>query len=185
MILLKNFLITIVLISLTSCYNKNEDTIDELYKRTVDIPYSKLVEIAAYIDKYPEAHKLFQDILDKDWILAYKPDAMVTMSSLDNFRVSFIIYFDPSVGAVMGEGKNLGVASPTDALLHEMLHVREITPSIIMKGKNSYPNKHELAVISLERKLYLSMDAVDGRKRPQRYTHSGRMFRASCVTCNY
>lgn len=185
MILLKNFLITVVLISLTSCYNSSKDTLDVLYDRSVDIPYSKLVEIAYYIDRYPESRKLFEDILDKDWVISYKPNAMVTHSMYENFAMSFIIYFDPSVGALMGEGDGLGVASPTDALLHEMLHVRELTPDVLMRKNRSYPNKHELAVISLERKLYHSMDAEDGRKRPQRYTHAGKMFRATCVTCNY
>lgn len=185
MILLKNFLITVIAITCLSCSTRNTDTIDFLFERSVSIPYKVLVNIADYIDTYPAASSLFDDIRDKDWIIAYKPDAMVTVSRYAMSHLSSVIYFDYSVGAVMGEGEDQGVASPTDALLHEMLHVREITPRLMINRGKKYPLRHELAVISLERQLYRSMDSVDDRKRPQRYTHSGTTFRATCVTCNY
>ena len=82
------------------------------------------------------------------------------------------------------------IASPADALLHELLHTHN---SMLVKGEEfiaqggmnnvMYPYKLEYAVIGVERKLYAKMSHQDNLKRPQRREHTGRTVKANCPTC--
>ncbi len=81
------------------------------------------------------------------------------------------------------------IASPADALLHELLHTHSMLVRseefIAQGGMNNvmYPYKHEYAVIGAERQLYASMSTQDKIKRPQRREHTGRTVKANCPTC--
>jgi hypothetical protein len=81
------------------------------------------------------------------------------------------------------------IASPADALLHELLHAHSMlvdTAQFIDEGGMNnvlYPYEHEYAVIDAERKLYASMSRRDDIKRPQRTDHTGRTVLARCPIC--
>ena len=87
------------------------------------------------------------------------------------------------------KGNPVCVASPADALLHELLHVHSMLVKseefISQGGMNNvlYPYQHEYQVIDKERALYAGMSVHDKLKRPQRREHSGRLIRAACATC--
>ena len=77
------------------------------------------------------------------------------------------------------------IASPADALLHELLHTHSMLVKseefIAQGGMNNviYPYEHEYSVIGKERKLYASMSSQDDIKRPQRREHTGRTVKAN------
>lgn len=81
------------------------------------------------------------------------------------------------------------VASPADALLHELLHVQVAlqNPKQFLQegGLNGvvYPYKHEHRIIQKENQLYQAMTKHDGFNRPIRRSHVGRYSAAQCVTC--
>ena len=175
----KIFLITAVL-AVMSCSEVPKSTYDDLRSRSAGIEDHILLEVATYIDNYRAASELYKSLANKDWVVVYRPNVAETLSRYDKtLSIHSIIYFDPSVGAVM----ETGIASPADVLLHEMLHVREVTEKEM--ALRVYPTEHELYVISLERELYHSMNTEDGLTRPQRHAHTGILYRAACATCPY
>ena len=163
----KIFLITAVL-AVMSCSEVPKSTYDDLRSRSAGIEDHILLEVATYIDNYRAASELYKSLANKDWVVVYRPNVAETLSRYDKtLSIHSIIYFDPSVGAVM----ETGITSPADVLLHEMLHVREVTEKEM--ALRVYPTEHELYVISLERELYHSMNTEDGLTRPQRHAHTG------------
>lgn len=155
-----------------------------------------LMEMAVYFSRYPAAVELLQALADANWQLRFKPDQFRTEVRGSRFRVSSaIIYFDSRAAAQLRQHRaceeKLGacIASPADALLHELLHAKsallESAVFIEQGGLNSvlYPFAHERTVIQQENRLYAAMSRLDGHSRPQRHQHSGRLAAADCVTC--
>jgi hypothetical protein len=157
---------------------------------------SDLKEMAAYFAQYPEASALLRALDDQSWKLTFTENTFKTDVRGNAFQVySATIHFDSRAAAKLRSHRacdeKLGacVASPADALLHELLHAKAalLTPEEFIEqgGMNSviYPYAHEQVVIQGENELYRSMTSVDGRLRPHRHSHSGRLAMADCVTC--
>jgi hypothetical protein len=153
-------------------------------------------ELAAYYAQYPAAVKLIQSIAHNEWKLKYAPHTFQTNvkgSRMDIDQVE--VFFDPRSGAKLkfydkcAEQKPFCIASPADALLHELLHVQTITNdkgAFIGQGGLDpwrYPAEHERLTIVKENALYRSMTLIDKRPRPLRSEHNGRHVLVSCATC--
>ena len=156
----------------------------------------EIYQLAIYYAAHPEAEKLITKIADEDWTLHYAPhtfqtDVIGTRLNIEDVRV----YFDPRSGAKLkfydkcAKKKPFCIASPADALLHELLHVQAIrleSFSFISQGglnNQIYPSAHERHTIIRENILYKSMSLRDKKPRPIRSEHTGRHVLVSCVTC--
>jgi len=153
-------------------------------------------ELAAYYAHYPAAVQLIQSIAKTGWTLKYAPHTFQTNvkgSRMDIDQVD--VFFDPRSGAKLkfydkcDAQKPFCIASPADALLHELLHVQTITndkSAFIGQGGLdpwSYPAEHERLTIMKENALYRAMTLVDKQPRPLRSEHNGRNVLVSCATC--
>lgn len=153
-------------------------------------------ELAAYYARYPAAVQLIQSIANTEWTLKYAPHTFQTNvkgSRMDIDQVD--VFFDPRSGAKLkfydkcAEQKPFCIASPADALLHELLHVQTITNdkcAFIGQGGLdpwSYPAEHERLTIVKENTLYRAMTLIDKQPRPIRSEHNGRHVLVSCATC--
>ncbi len=152
--------------------------------------------LADYYSGHPEAVTLIEAIADKEWELMYAPHTFQTDVSGTRLHVDDItVYFDPRSGAKLkfydkcADKTPFCVASPADALLHELLHVHSILNEparFIADGGldlHVYPAAHERKTILKENILYKSMSRRDKHPRPIRSEHSGRHVLVSCVTC--
>lgn len=153
-------------------------------------------ELAIYYARYPEVIKLLKSIAGTEWRLRYAPHTFQTHVSGSRLEIENIdVFFDPRSAARLKfydkckTQKPFCIASPADALLHELLHVQTITLDtnrFIHQGgldPMSYPAEHERFTIQKENQLYASMTAVDGHARPIRSEHNGRHVLVSCATC--
>lgn len=153
-------------------------------------------ELSLYYSQYPAVVALLTSIAGADWRLRYAPHTFQTKVNGSRLKVEEIeVFFDPRSGARLkfydkcATQKPFCVASPADALLHELLHVQTITQdtaNFIRQGgldPTHYPAVHERFTIQKENQLYAAMTAVDGRARPIRSEHHGRHVLVSCATC--
>lgn len=153
-------------------------------------------ELALYYARYPEVINLLKSIAGAEWRLRYAPHTFQTHVSGSRLEVEQIdVFFDPRSAARLKfydkckTQKPFCIASPADALLHELLHVQTITRDtnhFIRQGgldPMRYPTEHERFTIQKENQLYASMTAVDGHARPIRSEHNGRHVLVSCATC--
>ncbi|WP_086931394.1 hypothetical protein [Agarilytica rhodophyticola] len=153
-------------------------------------------ELAAYYARHPEAVSLIKSIENEDWQLRYAPYTFQTDVNGSQLKIEdVVVYFDPRSAAKLkfydkcSHKKPFCVASPADALLHELLHVQTIvkdTHAFIAQGgmgKYLYPAEHERLTILKENILYKSMSIRDKHPRPIRSEHTGRHVLVSCVTC--
>jgi len=172
--------------------------LSERYKKQETDPayiVSDLKEIANYYSGFPETIRLIKALKNKNWSLSFNEDDWVTTGSGSMLQVDkAVIYFNTRSAAQLRlnngcKGNPVCVASPADALLHELIHVHSMLVTgeefLAQGGMNNviYPYQHEYAVIDSERKLYASMSASDKIKRPQRREHTGRLVKAACATC--
>ncbi len=154
-----------------------------------------LKEMANYYSGFPEVVAMLEKLDQKKWQLKFDEDNWVTVASGNVFQVdNAVIHFNTRAAAQLrlnNKCKNnpVCIASPADALLHELLHTYSMlinTDRFISQGGMSnvmYPYKHEYAVIEKERKLYAMMSRQDNLKRPQRSDHTGRTIKVNCPTC--
>ncbi len=155
-----------------------------------------LKRMARYYANHPEAVSLIQSISGADWELKYAPYTFQTDVQGSRLQVDDVaVYFDPRSGAKLkfydkcSTKRPFCVASPADALLHELLHVQTIvtdTRGFIAQGgmtPHMYPASHERLTILKENILYKSMSQRDKKPRPIRSEHTGRHVLVSCVTC--
>ncbi|PUA26828.1 MAG: hypothetical protein B0W54_20575 [Cellvibrio sp. 79] len=153
-------------------------------------------ELSLYYAQYPAAVQLLQSIAATEWTLRYAPHTFQTNISGSRLEIDRIdVFFDPRSGARLKfydkckTQKPFCIASPADALLHELLHVQTVTQdtsNFIRQGgldPMSYPAEHERLTIQKENQLYAAMTAVDGNARPIRNEHNGRHVLVSCATC--
>lgn len=153
-------------------------------------------DLSLYYAQYPEVVKLIMSLADADWKLRYAPHTFQTNVSGSRLQIDRIeVFFDPRSGARLKfydkckTQKPFCVASPADALLHELLHVQTITQDtnqFIQQGgldPLSYPAEHERFTIQKENELYAAMTKIDGQARPLRSEHNGRHVLVSCATC--
>ncbi len=185
--LIKSDLAQSIFAQLRAHYEKKETDPDYIF--------NDLRQIANYYSEFPEVVALLNDLTHKNWKLSYNEHDWVTSASGNIFEVKqATIHFNTRSAAQLklNNGCNdnpVCIASPADALLHELLHTHTMlvkTDEFISQGgMNSvmYPYKHEYAVIKLERKLYARMSLRDAIKRPQRHEHMGRKVKAHCSTC--
>jgi len=175
------------------------DILKDHYKQGRNDPEyieTDLEEMAAYFSRYHQATQLIRDLKGHNWSLRFKAETFKTDVRGNHYRVHAAkVYFDSRSAAQLRAhkacGEKLGacVASPADALLHELLHAKAalVTPSIFIEqgGLNGvvYPFAHEHSVIQEENMLYNAMSQIDGKLRPQRSRHSGRLAASTCVTC--
>jgi len=139
--------------------------------------------MASYYSRFPEVVALLQTLANKEWKLAYTENQWMTTVSGRLFEIEqTVIHFNTRMGAQLKLNNTckhnpVCVASPADALLHELLHVHSMLVKteefIAQGGLNSvtYPYKHEYSIISSERALYAHMSRYDQQKRPSRHTH--------------
>ncbi len=152
--------------------------------------------MAGYYSKFDDVVELIANIEHEDWHLKYAAHTFQTTVEGSQLSVdSMTVYFDPRSGAKLqfynrcSEAKPFCVASPADALLHELIHVQSISLNpkrFIAQGGMSqtiYPYKHEYETIQKENTLYQAMSDQDHQARPQRNEHTGRHVLVSCVTC--
>ena len=154
-----------------------------------------LREIANYYSEFPQPVALLEQLKDKNWLLIYDRDNWVTTGSGNMIQVEkAVVHFNTRSAAQLRlnngcKSNPVCVASPADALLHELLHVKSMLVNsgefLSQGGMNNviYPYQHEYAVIDKERQLYASMSRHDHLKRPQRREHTGRLVRSRCATC--
>jgi len=154
-----------------------------------------LKEIANYYSGFPESVTLLEELKNKNWTLSFDEHNWVTTGSGNMLQVDkAVIHFNTRSAAQLRLNNGcvdnpVCIASPADALLHELLHAHSMLVKseefIEQGGMNNvvYPYKHEYAVIDAERKLYASMSTQDNIKRPQRSEHTGRIVKAHCPTC--
>jgi hypothetical protein len=166
-------------------------------KQNTDPEYiiEDLKEIANYYSDFPESVSLIDALNDKNWMLSFDEDNWVTTGSGTMFQVDkAVIHFNTRSAAQLRLNNGcvdnpVCIASPADALLHELLHTHSMLVKseefIAQGGMNNvlYPYKHEYVVIDAERELYASMSTRDNIKRPQRREYTGRTVKANCPTC--
>ncbi len=153
-------------------------------------------DLARYYARYPAATKLITSIAATEWTLRYAPHTFQTNIKGSRLDIDSVdVFFDPRSGAKLkfydkcDEQKPFCIASPADALLHELLHVQTITidkNAFIGQGGLdpwSYPAEHERLTIMKENALYRAMTVVDKQPRPIRSEHNGRHVLVSCATC--
>lgn len=153
-------------------------------------------ELARYYARYPAAIKLIMSIATTEWTLRYAPHTFQTNVKGSRLDIDSVdVFFDPRSGAKLkfydkcDEQKPFCIASPADALLHELLHVQTITidkNAFIGQGGLdpwSYPAEHERLTIMKENALYRAMTVIDKQPRPIRSEHNGRHVLVSCATC--
>lgn len=167
----------------------------EKQKSDPDYVVDDLKEIANYYSEFPESVTLIEELKNKNWSLSFDEHNWVTTGSGNMLQVDkAVIHFNTRSAAQLRLNNGCAdnpvcIASPADALLHELLHTHSMLVKseefIAQGGMNNvlYPYKHEYAVIGAERELYASMSAQDNLKRPQRREHTGRTVKAHCPTC--
>ncbi len=157
---------------------------------------NELESLADYYSQFPFVVELFERLAGLNWQLHFETRSFRTAVSGSKLHVdSAKVFFDPQYGARLkfqrGCEDKLAhcVASPADALLHELLHVRSIlrNPEAYIAsggmGGLLYPFEHERRTIEEENDLYRSMTALDGKPRPIRNEHTGRYVLVACSTC--
>lgn len=174
------------------------DVLKSRYKKQLTDPeyiVEDLKEIANYYSDFPESVRLIDELKEKNWILSFDEDNWVTTGSGTMLQVDkAVIHFNTRSAAQLKLNNGCAdnpvcIASPADALLHELLHAHSMLVKgeefIAQGGMNNviYPYKHEYAVIDAERELYASMSTQDKVKRPQRQEHTGRIVKTHCPTC--
>ncbi len=174
------------------------DVLSSRYQKQKNDPVyivEDLKEIANYYSDFPESVRLIEELKDKDWVLSFDENNWLTTGSGNMLQVNkAVIHFNTRSAAQLRLNNGctdnpVCIASPADALLHELLHTHSMLVNgeefIAQGGMNNvlYPYKHEYAVIDAERKLYADMSTQDNVKRPQRREHSGRIVKARCSTC--
>lgn len=154
-----------------------------------------LHEMAKYYSEFPEVVSLLESLSDKNWTLTFDEHHWVTVANGNIFEVNkAMVHFNTRSAAQLRmnngcQDNPICIASPADALLHELLHTHSMlikTREFISQGgMNSvlYPYKHEYSIIEAERKLYATMSRKDDVQRPQRTDHTGRLVKAHCPTC--
>ncbi len=155
-----------------------------------------LIQISRYLSQYPEAVALITSLADKPWQLQHADNTFETEVRGNAMQVQAVeIRFDSRAAAKLRSHKscetkaNACIASPADALLHELLHARSAlleTKTFIAQGGMSsvlYPYQHEYDVIKKENALYRAMSMKDGITRPQRHRHAGKLVASSCSFC--
>ena len=174
------------------------ETLRERYKKQKNDPnyiVNDLKKIANYYSSFPESVALIEALKNKNWELSFDENNWVTTGSGNMMQVEkAVIHFNTRSAAQLRLNNGcidnpVCIASPADALLHELLHAHSMLVNseefIAQGGMNNviYPYKHEYDVIGKERKLYASMSSQDNIKRPQRREHTGRTVKANCPTC--
>jgi hypothetical protein len=166
-------------------------------KNQLDPTYisSDFKKIANYFSHYPEVVSLFNAIKDKNWTLVFDQDNWSTIASGNLFEIERAeVHINTRSAAQLRlndscKDNPVCIASPADALLHELLHVHsmfnETEKFMAQGGMNNvlYPYQHERSIIKKERELYKNMSKKDGIKRPSRHSHAGRIVKANCSTC--
>ena len=157
-----------------------------------------LQNMAIYFSRYPEAVHLLTLLKGQSWTLNYQANTFETEVRGNQIQIKAVsVNFDSRAAAQLRSHKScketdlrgMCVASPADALLHELLHVKsallESQQFISQGGLCSviYPYAHEVDVIKKENELYRSMSTYDGLFRPSRHQHSGRLVASNCATC--
>ena len=154
-----------------------------------------LRKMALYYSDFSEVVSLLNALDGKNWELSYNEHEWLTAATGNIFEVEkAVVNFNSRSAAQLllnngCKGNPVCIASPADAMLHELLHAFSMLVKtdqfIAQGGMNSvmYPYQHEYSVIESERKLYAQMSLQDTSKRPSRYEHAGRMVKASCPTC--
>lgn len=174
------------------------DLLQQRYKRNDSDPdyiLDDFRQIAKYYSGFPEVIKILESLTNKNWQLVYDEHSWVTVASGNVFKVNNVsVHFNTRSAAQLKmynrcKENPVCIASPADALLHELLHTQSMlvkTQEFLAQGGMNavmYPYKHEYAIIDAERKLYATMSSRDAIKRPQRIDHTGRLVKAQCPTC--
>ena len=193
----------------SSSYNLNQKSINPKIARDIenilfshfrnenapDYVSGDLRLMADYYSQFPEAVKLIQSIANKPWSLQFEKNEWITQVTGTTFNIHSVkILFDTRAAAQLKLHSQCNnnpqcIASPADALLHELLHAQEVLLNsrnfLASGGMNTqlYPTSHEMDIIKSEKVLYKKMEKRDGRKRPQRSRHVGKIHQASCAIC--
>lgn len=155
-----------------------------------------LIQISRYLSQYPEAVSLITSLADQHWQLSHADNTFETEVRGNALQVHAVtIKFDSRTAAKLRSHRscetqaNACIASPADALLHELLHAHsallETKTFVAQGGMGSalYPYAHEYDVIKKENQLYRAMSMRDGIDRPQRHRHAGKLVASSCSFC--
>lgn len=165
-------------------------------KRDPDYLAKDFEQMAEYIASRSDAYELLISVGKQPWTLHHQAGEFRSDVRGNAFSVSSVkIYFDTRSAAQLKSHKacieDAGhcMASPVDALLHELLHAKIAlmdTASFLKSGGMNgvvYPYQHERKVIALENQIYRAMSNDDNRSRPRRNSHTGNLVTASCATC--
>jgi hypothetical protein len=155
---------------------------------------SDLTQLADYYGRFPVVVELLRSIDDKPWRLRYEQMVWATHVRGNRLDISSVVVaFDTRSAARLLNHPSCAlspacVISPADALLHELLHVQKILlepDQFIAHGAGAivYAVNHENEVIAAEQRLYEAMSTGDGRPRPRRRSHAGRLLPVACALC--
>ncbi len=154
-----------------------------------------LAEIADYYAKYPLVIQLLAELQSHKLVLKYKADNWQAQAWGSQYSVdSVTVNFDTRVAAQLLNQADCRAnpacdISPADALLHELLHAKLMlveSRRFIENGgmqQSLYNFEHEREVIADENQLYHAMNLQDGRSRPIRKEHAGRLYHVKCAAC--
>ncbi|ACR12816.1 hypothetical protein TERTU_0777 [Teredinibacter turnerae T7901] len=173
--------------------------LEQHFQPQVDDPFTLQQEfgkLAGYYAQFPPVVQLLQNLASERWKIKYERRSFRTEVTGSAMKVEeATVFFDPQFGARLKfqsscrEKIPYCVASPADALLHEMLHLKTMllnTSEYIASGGMGgliYPFEHERKTIEMENELYRAMTDVDGQPRPIRSGHTGRYVMVACATC--
>lgn len=172
---------------LNSRYQKNKNDPEHIQ--------SDLRTMSEYFSRYPEVVSLLNALKNKNWTLVFDRNNWTTIASGNIFEIEKAeIHINTRSAAQLRlndscKDNPVCIASPADALLHELLHVHSMfndTETFMAQGGMNnvlYPYQHERNIIKQERELYKKMSKQDGIKRPSRHSHAGRIVKANCSTC--
>lgn len=151
--------------------------------------------MANYYSRFPKVISLLVALDQKNWQLSYDENNWVTTATGSRLHIEkATIHFNTRSAAQLRLNRGckqnpICIASPADALLHELLHTHSMlddSGEFIAQGGMTtvmYPYAHEYSIIDAERELYALMSRQDNIERPQRTDHTGQTVKAKCPTC--
>ncbi len=154
---------------------------------------SDLNMVADYYSQFPFIVEILDQLSQHPFTLQASKGHWLAKGSITQKNVkSATVYFDFKSAAQMHffvdcNGQPQCTASPSDALLHELLHVYLMftrPEQFINSAKPSgYPHAHEEEVIALERSFYQKMTRIDNLPRPARHRHAAKIVAVECPLC--
>ena len=156
-----------------------------IYDLADDTPRPSLRALARYYAQFDVLWPLFQSLQTVPFRIVVRAGGHVT----EQRRGQLSVHFDPFL-AVQTRFRRSCVDSPghcytvpADALLHELLHVKQLSERPPLRTHPLGTATLEPVILAQEAQLFAAMSAQDGRPRPLRADHRGRPRAVRCALC--